>query len=60
MDEQESAPEDAQPVLDGSEPDEPPEDHERRPDAPQPTAELRWTKAVIRGTSGTKHERRRR
>lgn len=60
MDERESVPDDVQPDPDGLEPDEPPEDHEKRPDAPQPTPELRWTKAVIRGTSGTKHDRRRR
>jgi hypothetical protein len=57
MAEQESVHVDAQRNPDGSVRDEPPYHHETRPHLAQPTPELRWTKAVIRG-HGKRHEPR--
>jgi hypothetical protein len=47
MEEQESVRDDAPLDPDGL--DEPPEDHELRPEVIQPTPELRWTQQIIRG-----------
>lgn len=61
MDERESVLDDVQLNPDGSvrvRRDEPPYHHETKPHVAQPTSELRWTKAVIRGNAGPRREPR--